>query len=296
MKQHDNRESGLNNNEPLRIDTYDYQYFSPEQSPDGELLARQIQAQSYVNMRIVRPEGLVILENGAQVLAPDAVNPPGYPGLVGPDTRVEYALGVEKNATDMNPLTGRLVSWKKLYAPLDILPTYHLCKRGISPEGEDYLRQVASNPTMTLVETEALGKTVAAGPGVVKEFIRAEIQRALGRGEVWLMGLVHKTAYRSFVHNWGEAAVRQIGAPQRLSHAYLEDDIELIPTVIDIDAFFANMVSDILRPDNQRSSKHLLNFLYMVEGITDDRLSKDVAAFRAQARQAVAEGNGDKSL
>lgn len=284
-----NYEVSSGDDEPPRIDTYDYSYFSPEENPEGELLARQIQAQSYVAMGIVRPEGLITLENGVQILAPDAANPPGYPSAHS-NTYIEYALGIERHSTDMDPMTGHLVAWKKLYAPLDSLPTYQLCRSALTAAGEEYLRKIDTSLDYTLVETEALGKTIRAGSGVVKEFIRAEIQRSLGRKEVWLMGLVGKTAYKSFVHNWGKEAIRKIGEPCRLDHAYVVDDVELVPTVLDIDAFFSNMAYDILSSDSRDSQRRLANFVYMAEGVGNDVLGLELAEFRSRARRSISEG------
>lgn len=163
--------------ETPRNDGYDYTYFSPQQNPDGELLAKQIQAQSYVAMRIVRPEGLITLANGAQIMAPEVTNPSGSHYQAPPNSRTEYVIGIEKGSTDLNPLTGRLVTWKKYYAPLDELPAYQFGKDKLWPEGEAYLRQVAADPQYTLVEPEGLGKTKRAGGGVVKELIRRDTAR-----------------------------------------------------------------------------------------------------------------------
>lgn len=279
----DGIESRFDSHEPPRTDKYDYSYFTPEENPDGELLAKQIQAQSYVNMRIVRPEGLITLANGAQIMAPSASNPSGVPYVPIVGSRAEYALGIEKGTTDLNPMTGRLVAWKKLYAPLDALPAYQFSKDVLWSEGEQYLRSVEADPGCVLVEPEALGKTINAGRAVVKEFIRAEIQRVLGRGEVWFMGLVEATAFESFVHNWGQTAVKQIGPSKQTFHPQMCSGIALVPTVMNIDSFYDNMAYDILTPGNKFAERQLTNFVYMSDGVSDTTLGSELAEFRVWA-------------
>jgi len=271
--------------ESLRCDTYDYIYFSPEDFPLGAMLAQQIQAQSYVNMRIVRPEGLITLPGGAPVISPDVSSPLGTPHEAPLGSRAEIALGKEKGSNDLSPITGRLVTWKKFYASLEDLPAYQFSKDGLWPDGERDLRQADAHHNLVLVEPEALGKTINAGPGAVKEFMRAEIQRVLGRGEIWFMGLVEGTAYESFVHNWGQKAVRRIGASRCLEHPYNYDNVALVPTILDVDNFFANMMGDILTPGNESAVRQMANFIYMTEGVRDVQLGEEVAEFRAFARQ-----------
>lgn len=279
--------------ESPRFDRYDYYYFSPDEHPDNALLARQIQAQSYINMRIARPESLITLANGAQVLSPEASNPSGRPFNTASNSRAEYALGIKKDTDDLSPITGKLVSWKKLYAPLDALPAYQFCKDSLWPEGEQYLQDVEADPLLSLVEPEGLSKTINADSGVVKEFIRAEIQRVIGQREVWFMGLVESTAYESFVHNWGQSAVRQIGASKLMNSPHNYDDVALVPTIIDIDNFFDNMVCDILAPGNKFVHRQLVNFVYMSDGISDDALGSDLANFRDWARDILNDSGSD---
>ncbi len=280
-----------------RADTYDYCCFSPEQSPEGALLARQIQAESYLNMRFVRPEGLVRLPGGEVVLAPDIADP-SHGSVAAADTCwTEYSMGSEKGSSDIDPATGRLVAWKKYYAPLDKLPSYLFGKDHLWPGVEEELRRIDADPRLQLAEPEGLGKTKNAGPGVVTEFLRNEVQRAFvngrttGVGEVWLMGLVEKTVFRVWQRDWGTTAVRQVGDPKQLAHLYVYDDVKLVPTIMDIDNFFMNMADAITAPNNPHADRHLRNFVYMAEGVDDATLGKWLADFRQEARSAIESAN-----
>ena len=271
-----------------RGDNYDYCYFLPEESLEAVVLTKQIQAQSYVAMRITRPEALMTLADGTQILSPEATNPSGVALPTTHESYTQHALGIAKGTADFTVDGGHLVTWRKFYAPLDALPAYQFCKDELWDEGERYLRRVAASPELTLTEPEGLGKTKNASGGVVKEFIRAEVQRAFGHGEIWFMGLVEGTAYQSFVHNWGSVAVRQLGEPRPIVNSYTYDNVALVPTVMDIDNFYLNMAHDILSSDNlTASSKLLRNFVYMAEGMSDETLGEGLATFRAWARQTV---------
>lgn len=296
MNSYESDEYNLNKGlyELPRNDKYDYYHFSLEQDPDAALLTRQIQAQSYVTMKIVRPEGTMILADGAQVLSPNVSSPSGSVYDPPESSYTEYVLGVEKGTVDRNPETGHLVAWKKLYAPLEDLPTYHFCKDYLWPEGEEFLRSIEADPSRVLVEPEALSKTNGAGGGAVKEFIRAEIQHAFGRGEVWFMGLVESTAFESFIHNWGPTAVRQIGASRRIDHPHMHENVALVPTVIDVDGFFDSMANDIFTLGNRSVERLLRNFIYMTEGMSDAMLGSPLAEFRYWAIEIVKDLEGDE--
>ena len=276
---------------PPADNRYDYVWFDAEESPEGVLLAKRIQAESYVNMQIVRPEGLITLENGDRIISPTVSNPSGDSYVALGDNHTEYVLGVEKGTTDIDPLTGRLVAWRKFYAPLDALPAYQFCNDRLSPEGERYLRAVDADPFRKLAEPEALGKTMNANPGTIKEFVRNEIQRARGTGEVWFMGLVEKTVYQSWVHNWGPSAVRQIGESKLLTNPHNYNDVALVPTVVDIDKFYGNMAYDIMSNGAHPNDPRVANFLYMSNGVSDDELGMKLTAFRKWARRVTGEND-----
>ncbi len=270
---------------PVREDSYQYYYFSSGDFPGGELLSKQIQAQSYVNRGLVHPEGLITVEDGKQILAPDIATPSD----VSLDHHIEYIVGCEKGSIDFDPNTGKLVTWKKNYAPIDSLPTYTYCKDSIWNQWNKYLREVDENPNLKLVEPEGLGKTENAGRGVVTEFMRNEIQRAMGKGEIWFMGLVEQTVYKSFVHNWGPYAVRQIGEPKQLDHPHVDESVNLVPSVMNIDRFFYNFAHAIVISGNDYNQRLLGNFVYMTEGMSDKKLGPQIAEFRAHAEQVLKE-------
>ena len=271
---------------PLREDKFDYCNFLAEGNPEGVLLAKQIQAQSYLNMGFVQPEGLITLETGEQILAPDVADPSDL--LFAPQERqwTEYSLGVEKGSTDVHPITGKMVAWKKRFAPLDTLPTYNYCKDHLWPGWEEYLRQVDSDPYSQLAEPEALGKTINAGRGVVIEFMRNEIQRAYGRKEVWFMGLVEKTVYKTFVRNWGPLAVEQVGESKRLDHPHVDSTVKLTPTIMDIDNFYLHFYYHLQAREasGELTDKELEHFVYMTSGLSDEALGRKLATFRAKIR------------
>lgn len=265
---------------PPSDNNYDYRWYWDDEMPAMVLLSQQIQAQSYVAMRLVRPEGLVTLPDGTQIVASAVSNPSGVePTDVDPG-RTQYAIGIRKDTTDISPLTGKMVAWRKVYKPLDRLPAYEFCRDTLWSQGEQYLRTIAADASKVIVEPEALGKTQAAEAGVVKEFIRNEIQRVYGSGEVWFMGLVDKTAYRSWVHNWGAVAVRRIGESKLLTNPLNYDDVALVPTVIDVDNFYTNMAHDIMTRGGTLDDKLLTNFVYMADGMSDEQLGRDLAVFR----------------
>ncbi len=278
---------------PPRDNLYDYRWYWDEQVPDVVLLSKQIQAQSYVTMRLVRPEGLVTLPDGTQIVAENVSNPSGVETNDVVPGHTQYAIGVRKDTDDLSPLTGKLVAWRKVYRELERLPAYEFCQDVLWPAGEQFLREVVADPNRIIAEPEALGKTRAAEAGVIKEFIRNEIQRVYGTGEIWFMGLVEKTAYRSWVHNWGSVAVCQIGEPKRLTNPLKYDDVLLVPTVIDVDNFYVNMAHDIMMRGPDQDDKLIANFVYMAHGINDEKLGADIAAFRAWAVARMNAGDGD---
>lgn len=270
---------------PPKDNRYDYCDFRAEEWPEAELLAKQIQAQSYVDSGFVRPEGLVTLENGEQILASDIAVPAqvSQGGVNGAWT--EYSIGIEKGSIDTDPVTGKLVAWKKSHAPLDALSTYQYCRDSLWPDWEGYLRGVDAYPALELVEPEALGKTKNAGRRVVTEFMRNEVQRAQGKGEIWFMGLVEKTVYRMFVRHWGPLAVRQIGEPKRLVHPDVDESVMLVPTVMDIDCFFQDFYDHIVTFGDEIPPSLLANFVYMTEGVSDAALGSELADFRRRAKE-----------
>jgi hypothetical protein len=274
-----------------RADEYDYCDFPAVDNPEGVLIAQQIQAQSYVNMKIVRPEGIITLPSGEKIIDPMVSNPTGEIDEEVEKEYIEYSIGVEKNTHDLDATTGKLVAWRKVYAALDALPAYKFCQDGLWlwQEGEHYLRYVAADTSLVLAEPEALGKTIHAEKGVIKEFIRNEIQRSLGKGEVWFMGLVEKTVYHSWVYNWGPTAVMQVGLAKRLENPNNFDDVALVPTVMEIDNFYINMMQDIKNLGDEQSKRRLVNFIYMSDGLSDEVLGPDVAAFRRLALDIVAQ-------
>lgn len=95
------------------------------------------------------------------------------------------------------------------------------------------------------------------------------------------------------VHNWGDVAVRRIGEPKLLMNPLNYDDVALVPTVIDVDNFYANMAHDIMTRSGTPDRKLLTNFIYMAHGVSDERLGSDLAAFRAWAIGQVNNNNGD---
>lgn len=269
---------------PPRNDNFQYYYFTPEDNPTGAQIAKSIQAESYVKNRIVRPAGLITLPDGTRILSPEVTNPSGIPYKAPQGSQTVYALGIEKGSTDFSAETGRMVAWRKFYAPptmpLEALPAYQFSKESLWPEGEQYLRQIAEEAKLVVVEPEALGKTENAGRGAIKEFIRNEIQRVFGNGEVWFMGLVEKTVFGSWVHIWGKTAIRQIGDPKKTPHPYNYDDVYLVPTVVDIDQFYASMEHDILSADEDSRERLMKDFIYMSDGISDHALGPELAEFR----------------
>ena len=246
------------------------------------MIARQIQAQSYLNNQFVTPEGLVVLETGQQVLAHDIADPSEIPSVLSNWT--EYSLGVAAGTSSLDPICGELVAWKKRYAPLDALPTYVFCKDHLWPGWEEYLREVDANPYAQLAEPEALGKTINAGQGVIIEFMRNEIQRVYGKNEVWFMGLVEDTVFKLFVRKWGSLAVEQIGDSKQLDHPHVNPEVKLVPTVMNIDKFYLSFFHHLraLSARGQLTQKHLDHFIYMTDGLSDDDLGWKLSKFRAR--------------
>jgi|GEM_PF-3742728 len=270
--------------EPPVSNRYEYRDFRAETWPEGELLARRVQAKSYQASGFVRPEGLVC-ENGVEVLAADIARPSDVPPEVESGAWTEYSIGREKDDADWDPETGKLVAWKKYHAPLDALPTYRFCRDNLWDGWSEYLRAVDADPARELAEPEGLGKT-SDDPGVIKEFMRNEIQRAQGKGEVWFMGLVETTVFGSWLHYWGPRAVRKIGDPKPLVHPHVED-VRLVPTVMDIDRFYVDFYSYLRSLGDKLTLKQLADFVYMADGISDTALGAEVADFRTKARQII---------
>jgi hypothetical protein len=286
-----NPEKQHNFNMPPRSDRYDYSYFSPDQNPDGVLLAKQIQAQSYMNMNFVHPEGVITLPNGAKILDETIDNPAGPLPHVSSNTNAEYVLAVEKGSTDMDPLTGKLMTWKKCYSKLEDMSAYHFSRDVIWGEWNEYLQRI-SEGNGKLVEIEAMGKTKNAGPHAISELMRNELHRSMGKGEIWFFTIVDRT-HEAFTHSWGPTAVRQIGTARQIDHPHVYKNVRLIPGIIDVDNFFTNSYHDILKKDNPFALKQMHNYLYMTEGLSDEQLGDERAAFRYQiGRLFINEGNG----
>lgn len=284
MERHNHRERQFSIYDQQRRDAFQYYYFSPQDLPGGYLVAQQVQAQSYLNNGFVYPEGFVRLPAGQIVLAPDVADPSDIRSKAGEYT--ECILGIEKGTHDLDPLTGSMVTWRKRYAPLDALPTYDFCKDHLRPGWEDYLRNVEADPSRTLVEPEGLGKTINTGRGVVTEFMRNEIQRAYGRGEIWFMGLVESTVFASFVHNWGPLAVRQIGDAKSFDHPHVNPNVRLVPSIMNIDTFFLDYYDHLQTRllSGELTDRELEQFIYMAEGMSDQALGQKVAKLRNDAR------------
>lgn len=267
---------------PPRRDRYQYYRFDALDHPQGVLLTHQIQAQSYLDARFVRPEAIVTLPGGERVLSPDIANPSA---AIDPKwRRTEYVLGIERGTSDLDPRTGSMVAWRKYHAPLDELPTYRFYRDHLWQEGEEYLRLVNENPALTIVEPEGLGKTTHAGPGAIKEFMRDELQSNLGSGQILLMGLVGKAAFRAFTHWFGPVAVKQLGEPKRLEHPYIYPDVTLVPTAMDVDNVYGDMMGSIIA-ESARDERRLHNFVYMTNGLSNAALGSEVAGFRAWAQE-----------
>lgn len=253
-----------------------HQYFS-EWSPAEVLLAKRIQAQSYVHMGFVEPEGLATLgedDSGAPItiLTPDIDTPVELPRHAAPYW-TEYVIGYEKGSDDLSPETGKMVTWKKMYAPLDAMPAYQLSGNDLWDGWEDALRQV---PPHQLVEIEAMGKTKNAGSKAIAELMKNELLRVQGKGEIWYFNIVN-TTYDAFVRMWGPLAVRQVGNPRPLEHEHINKDLRLVPGVIDVDNFYRNIMNTITSPYAYKSMEM---FLYMTNGIASDVLDDDIADFR----------------
>lgn len=106
------------------------------------------------------------LPDGTQIVVPPAVsNPSGVESTDIDPGHTQYAIGIRKDTTDMSPLTGKLVAWRKVYKPLDQLPAYRFCQDTLWPQGEQYLRMIAVDANRVIAEPEALGKTQAAETG-----------------------------------------------------------------------------------------------------------------------------------
>lgn len=279
---------------PPRDDKFQYYYFDGADHRLGMRLTEQIQAQSYVANKFVSPEGMVVIADtdgkDIRVLAPDIVNP-SEP--VNQNYRTEYIVGIEKGTHDIDPQTGSMVAWRKNYAPLDAMPTYNFCKDNLWSGNEEYLRKTDSDNRLILVEPEGLGKTAGAGKGVIKEFMRNEIQRSVGKGEVWFMGLVKNTVFEMFVANWGDTAVQQIGEPKQLEHPLINSDVKLVPTIMEIDHFYDRFYAHYqsMRYAGKLRMEHLEHFVYMTNGMSNHGLGHEIAAFRDWAAQIVARGH-----
>ncbi len=283
MKTYENGERGGAYRLPVD-NKYNYRDFRSETWPEGVLLARQIQARSYLASGFVSEAGIVH-EDGAEVLASDIATPFDMQPDVSDGIWMEYSLGVEKGEVGTNPKTDKMVAWRKYHAPLEKLPTYRFCRENLWPGWDEYLSAVDADPTCELTEPEGLGKTTA-DHGVIKEFMRNEIQRAFGKGEVWFMGLVEKTVFGSWVHYWGSLAVRQIGDPKQMEHQHVKD-VRLVPTVMDIDHFFEDYYAHLKAQKDGLTSKQLSDFVYMTDGMRDSALGTEIAAFRKQAKETL---------
>jgi hypothetical protein len=274
-------ESHYNFNMPPRADEYDVMHYDNQTSPAMVLLAKQIQAQSYVDSRFVKSDALVDATEGAKILSSD-IDTPVKIEVDSSRYRTEYAIAVKKDNPDLNPLTGTMATWKKYYAPLDALPAYQFCKPHLYPIGEMYLRYFDQDPHSQLVEIEALAKTKNAKSRAIFELIRNELQRAAGEGEVWYFSIVDKT-FKTFVENWGPTAILQLGEPKRLVHPNVYEDVRLVPAALDVDRFLRNMANDILAPGNGHVEKQLASFIFFSEGLSNNQLGEELVQFKIEA-------------
>jgi len=227
--------------------------FSPKDRPDDELLVRSIQRQSYIENGLVDPDHSTVIEvdslgNKVEVLDPSITNLTD----TGDGYRVECVLGKEQDGTGM-------VAYKKYYADsMDTVPAYQFGRSSIRPEEEKRLRIAAANGAQ-FAEMAAMSKTPDARKGAIRELMKYEIRRRLGRSELWLCAIA-PDAGEAFNDIYGHA-IKRIGNPIPPRHPLIRKSLTMV--MVDVDNFYSNMEQSAAAKDNPYSERQRRELEYM---------------------------------
>lgn len=257
-----------------RRDTYFIQYFTEDSNADLAKKAWEVHGEGYVNEGFVAEDAL--LDDGA--LPTDIDKARGQ--------NVEYYLATGREVTRQDGSPAERATMRKINIPegerVSSLPAFQLCKDTLYPEYRDYLESI-ENPAGTVKEIAALARTKEASPMAVFELLRDGLQDSLGEdGEIWFFSIVSQT-YDSMVENFGPDAVKQIGEPVSLDDLRVNDEVKLVPAMVNTTTFIDQLRSTIeATTDSKRFKQLTRSFMFFTEGVPTTNLSNESAEFRAQ--------------
>lgn len=244
-----------------RGDRYAYVSFDSESSnPRLTELARRVHAASYLG------EGFV----SQAALAPDGTLEYGIDKLRGDG--VTYYLGYELG--DDEPQACSTLRKMRLGVgdTIEKLPGYEQSRFILPQDVREWLFNI---PAERLREIGSFGHIPEVSSKAGLELLRHVLQDSLGKGEVWFFTMVSTNVTR-LVKHFGPQAVRMVGAPVKMEDERV-NGVQLVPTVVDVDAFFANVLNSIRTETNDARRRHyVLSVLNFAQGLGVDELGEAV--------------------
>jgi methionyl-tRNA formyltransferase len=245
---------------PQRIDHYDILCFSERNPDDANLvhLARAVHALGFRNDGFVTPEA--ISGSGDNIELLEELDPSR-----GPD--VDYYLAM-RNHHDVATVRKKRIPEGGSF---EDLPAYRMTRENIPEKNTIKLREAAR-----VYELGALARAESASPLSALELFRHVIHEALGRGEVWMLGVVHET-FDKFTKDFGNRAIEQIGGPVAIDRKFVRSGLELVPAIIDVDNFIRGIYLSacevrITDPQTaQRRRELIMSFRFFAEGLGEDK-------------------------
>lgn len=254
-----------------RGDMYNISEFTEFSNPDMTDVARKVHAEGYCTMNFVEDSAI---DPATGWLAEDIDK------ARGPYVDIFVA---ENPANEKDKATIR-----KEHIPyggtVDDLPAIQLCRGSMRPEVMEMLDAIES-PEFVLKEIGAMARTEAGGALGPFELIRETTQAARGKGELWIFSIV-STTFDSLQESFGERAFPQVGEPVDLDDDRVKEHIKLIPVLVDIDNFYANIAEGAITAGNPvRAKKLIRSFLFLTAGMEDTELTPKELAFKEAVLQ-----------
>lgn len=261
-----------------RGDKYAYGSFDSEgDNPELTELARRVHARSYLG------EGFV----SDAALAPDGTLEEGIDKLRGEG--ITYYIGYDLEGDE--PRACSTLRKMRLMAgdTIENLPGYAQSRSILPLETQEWLSTI---PSEHLREIGSFGHVPEVSSKAGLELLRHVLQDSLGKNEVWFFTMVSTNVAR-LVKHFGPEAVRIVGAPVKIEDVRV-NDVHLVPTVVDVDSFYANVIGSIhAEADDVKRQHYALSVLNFAEGLRADQVGETVFADLEALRAKVAGGRSE---
>lgn len=265
---------------PPRVDSFEIHHFNEENDVTAVRKAHEIHAESYVDSGFVHANALVEVNplNGKGVLPDDIDKARGL--------NVQYTIATSRTPT-LDIMTGKEIenmsSWRLIDIPeghtREALPAYGLAKGALTPEGEQYLKEIDENPNYRLREIAALSRTKNGSAAGIFEIMRDGIHQAMGKNEVWFFSIVD-TTYGSLCKYFGDDGIRQIGDPVPINDSRVNPDVRLVPAVTDANTFIQSVAESALRSSGREQQSQMGTFIFFTDGLSDKEIGPDLSNLR----------------